>query len=259
MRARNFIVSTMKMTTKKNKKSKLLANRQLFKITGALFFQFKCISKPWKTLIFDPYFKIKHLNRSKNDLNSQKLLISQCCPKDCKYHMYSLNLSSDQPVENVRKLDFPLISRPYMCSITCSCNGLVVMMVYENIEGEDDIYLLWTPPRENQFGHMGLCYDSTSGDYKILYILRDIDSTGKILALKSGSWRNIDKHPRGICSYDMVYRDIPLPEQLLCLKGYIYIGVSVLDGMLCAYSTSNLPTKGTFKLWVLKDYGVKKY
>uniref|UniRef100_M1B1A5 F-box family protein n=1 Tax=Solanum tuberosum TaxID=4113 RepID=M1B1A5_SOLTU len=29
--------------------------------------------------------------------------------------------------------------------------------------------------------------------------------------------------------------------------------------MLCAYSTSNLPTKGTFKLWVLKDYGVKEY
>ncbi|KAG5574405.1 hypothetical protein H5410_054539 [Solanum commersonii] len=37
--------------------------------------------------------------------------------------------------------------------------------------------------------------------------------------------------------------EIPLPEQLLCLKGYIYIGVSVLDGMLCAYSTSNLPMK----------------
>lgn len=109
--------------------------------------------------------------------------------------------------------------------------------------------------------------------------------------MKIGSWRNIGKHPRGIYNYDMgmqylpfvneafqwigifgkytkdsrnysvasfsisneVYRDIPLPEQLLCLKGYIYIGVSVLDGMICAYSTSNLPTKGTFKLWVLKD------
>ncbi|KAL3355058.1 hypothetical protein AABB24_019244 [Solanum stoloniferum] len=88
---------------------------------------------------------MKHLNRTKNYLNSKKLLVWQCCPKDCKYHMYCLNLSSDQPVENVRKLDFPLIFRPYMCSITCSCNGLVVMMVNENIEGEDDIYLLWNP------------------------------------------------------------------------------------------------------------------
>lgn len=79
------------------------------------------------------------------------------------------------------------------------------MMVNENTEGGDDIYLLWNPSTgesirlpdaqlsPDQSGRMGLCYDSTSGDYKILYILpdidilRDIDNTGKFFALKSSS------------------------------------------------------------------------
>ncbi|PHT70983.1 hypothetical protein T459_26087 [Capsicum annuum] len=118
---------------------------------------------------------------------------------------------------------------------------------------------------------------------------------GEIFSLKSGSWRTIDNHPRGIenllhCSGSAlalvndafhwvcisgnyfddsrafslvsfsiskeVYADIPLPGQLLRLGGNIGIGVSELDGMLCAYSICEHQRKRTFKLWVLKDYGV---
>ncbi|XP_047261687.1 F-box protein CPR1-like [Capsicum annuum] len=125
---------------------------------------------------------------------------------------------------------------------------------------------------------LGLGYDSTSGDYKILNICSHSHGSkvpGEILSLKSGSWRTIDNHPRGIenllhCSGSAlalvndafhwvcisgnyfedsrafslvsfsiskeVYADIPLPEQLLRLEGNIGIGVSELDGMLCAHS-----------------------
>ncbi|PHT37943.1 hypothetical protein CQW23_21516 [Capsicum baccatum] len=34
-----------------------------------------------------------------------------------------------------------------------------------------------------------------------------------------------------------MYREILLPEQILRLKGNITIGISILDGRLCAYST----------------------
>uniref|UniRef100_M1DQU0 F-box associated beta-propeller type 1 domain-containing protein n=1 Tax=Solanum tuberosum TaxID=4113 RepID=M1DQU0_SOLTU len=41
--------------------------------------------------------------------------------------------------------------------------------------------------------YLGLGYDSTSDDYNILKI--DNKSCSEILALKSGSWRIMDKHP----------------------------------------------------------------
>ncbi|KAG5574331.1 hypothetical protein H5410_054465 [Solanum commersonii] len=39
--------------------------------------RFKCVSKSWKTLISESYFKMKHLSHAKNDLNSQKLLVRE--------------------------------------------------------------------------------------------------------------------------------------------------------------------------------------
>lgn len=46
-----------------------------------------------------------------------------------------------------------------------------------------------------------------------------------------------------------VYGDIPLSEQLLCLRGYITIGVTILKDVLCVYSNYDLPMKGILKLW----------
>ncbi|XP_060193500.1 F-box/kelch-repeat protein At3g23880-like isoform X1 [Lycium barbarum] len=269
--------------------------------------RFKCVSKLWETLISEPYFKMTHLNHAKNEQNSQKLLI-RCLENDL-YSMYCVPLSSSvQPVENVRKLDFSVISRPYNCAIRGCCDGLVVIHVNDNIDGRRTIHLLWNPstgesillpnpelPKREE-SRLGLGYDSTSGGYKILKIHTNIDRPGEILALKSSSWRNIDKHPRGICneieamqslpivneafhwigifgshsvvsrnylvvSFSIsseVYGEIPLPEQILCSKAKIIIGVSVLEGMLCVYSNSYLQRKAALKLWVLKDYGVKE-
>ncbi|XP_059309519.1 F-box/kelch-repeat protein At3g23880-like [Lycium ferocissimum] len=173
--------------------------------------RFKCVSKPWGTLISGPYFKMTHLNHAKNDQNSKKPLISQRCPETNIYYIYCLPLSSSvQPVENVQKLDFPLISRPFRCAIQGSCDGLVIICVNENIDVGRNIRLLWNPsigesvvlPHPelpmNEGSRLGFVYDSTSGDYKILKIHTGIDGPVEILALKSGSWRIIDKHPRGI-------------------------------------------------------------
>ncbi|XP_060186090.1 F-box/kelch-repeat protein At3g23880-like [Lycium barbarum] len=267
--------------------------------------QFKCVSKLWKTLISDPYFKMKHLNHAKNDRYSQKLLIYERSLKSGAPSMYCCPLSSVQLVEKVQKLDCPAISRS---TVYCSCNGLIIIHVIDSIN-ECSIIMLWNPSTRESVvlpdpefslvvgSCLGLGYDSTSGDYKILKICNGKDSSevpGEILELKSGSWRNIDKHPRGICNkvsgmgsalafvndafhwigksrnhfevsrtYSLVsfsisnevYGETPLPEEVLCLKGDFYVGVSVLDGMLCVHSTF---PKCTFKLWVLKDYGVKE-
>ncbi|XP_059310867.1 F-box/kelch-repeat protein At3g23880-like [Lycium ferocissimum] len=270
----------------------------LSKLPVRSILRFKCVSKYWETLMSDPYFKMMHLNHAKN---SQKLVISQCCPEGNIFSMYCLPLSSVQPVENVQKLDFPLISTPYRCAIQGSCDGLVIICVNDNIDVERNIRLLWNPstgesvllppPVFSMTGgcRLGFGYDSTSGDYKILKIYPQIDIPGEILALKSSSWRTVDKHHGGICNVisgthslpfvneafhwigvsgnysvvsfsisNEVYGEIPLPQQILCLRGNIYIGVSVLEGLLCVHSSSNHDRNVSFKLWVLKDYGVKE-
>ncbi|MCD7448356.1 hypothetical protein HAX54_041091 [Datura stramonium] len=272
--------------------------------------QFKCVSKLWKALISDPYFTMKHLNHAKNGRDFQKLLIYQHSITENTSSMYCCSLSSVQLVEiNAQKLDCPSSSTSV---VHCSCNGLAVIRVFKRTSAKQSVLMLWNPSTRESIvlpdpefpvkGHfcLGMGYDSTSGDYKILKIRNDIDGSKEpngILVLKSGSWRNIDKHPRGISSqvsgmgsalafvndafhwicisgnyfqdsrtYSLVsfsisnevYREIPLPEEISCLKGNTSIGVSVLDGMLCAYSTYDHEGKRTFKIWALKDYGVNE-
>ncbi|KAM3328071.1 hypothetical protein P3S68_033533 [Capsicum galapagoense] len=149
------------------------------------------------------------------------------------------------------------------------------------------------PP--GSLSRFGLGYDSINGEYKILHICQDLRSkkiTIEILVLKGVSWRRIDQHPRGICSVvgsiqffafvhaafywvtissnyfevvsfnisNEVYGEIPLSEEILSLRPDSRgIGVCVLGGMLCVYSNTSLPSPGNdiFKIWALKEYGVK--
>ncbi|PHU24664.1 hypothetical protein BC332_09771 [Capsicum chinense] len=113
----------------------------------------------------------------------------------------------------------------------------------------------------------------------------------EILALKSGSWRKIDKRPSGVSPVlsdtedsgafvhgafhwldsllknslisfrisNEVYGEIPLPEGMSLVFNVNYInGGSALEGMLCVYSTHIRRGIHTFKLWILKDYDVKE-
>ncbi|XP_060186752.1 F-box/kelch-repeat protein At3g23880-like [Lycium barbarum] len=267
--------------------------------------RFKCVSKFWEALISDPYFKMKHLNFAKNDQDSQKLLISQMCPKDFIFSIYCCPLSSLQPVEDVQKLDFPLNPKPNRFVIRCCYDGLVVIQVLDNLDGYRHNLLLWNPSTRESIvlpalefklddcSRFGMGYDSTSGEYKILHVHQVLDRsiTNEILALKGGFWRRIDKHPRGflinlfftpslafvhaafhwiglsrkkhfvVVSFSIsneVYREIPLPEETLSLRGRAYFGVSMLEGMLCIHSNTLHQKRFTFKLWVLKQYDVKE-
>ncbi|PHT30697.1 hypothetical protein CQW23_29709 [Capsicum baccatum] len=112
------------------------------------------------------------------------------------------------------------------------------------------------------------------------------DEPSEILALRSGSWRKIVEHPRVtdnmlldmhsltcihgefhwvgfsrnyfVVSFDIsheVYGEIPLPE---CLSNIGDIGISELEGMLCAYSNVYHHGRHTIKVWVMKDCGLKE-
>ncbi|KAK6783803.1 hypothetical protein RDI58_017257 [Solanum bulbocastanum] len=255
---------------------------------------FKCVSKLWMTLISDSYFKIKHLNHVKNDVNSQKILVNQRYPYIEEFSLYCSSLSSVQQVGHLHKFDCPFNIKSWHHTLYCCYHGLALIVFYSY--KEDSVPLLWNPStRESivlpplkifsrDYFTWGLGYDSTTDYYKILKI--DKKSCSEILALKSGSWRLMDKHPihdvhRMLTSTDSlvfvhgafhwlihslrkyfvmsfgisneVYKGIPLPEQMY-LKKFWEWGVSVLGGMLCAYSHYVSRIENVFKFWMMKDY-----
>ncbi|KAH0649873.1 hypothetical protein KY284_029785 [Solanum tuberosum] len=159
--------------------------------------RFKCVSKLWMTLISEPYFKIKHLNHARNDDNSQKILVNQWY-----YHI--------DKVEQVQKLDCPdkhLQLLEIYPTLYCCGDGLALMEIYSypnkhlqlllrNPSTRESIVLPYPKIFPDDYCTWGLGYDSTSDDYKILKI--DNKSRSEILALKSGSWRLMDKHPTDV-------------------------------------------------------------
>ncbi|PHT53308.1 hypothetical protein CQW23_07770 [Capsicum baccatum] len=118
----------------------------------------------------------------------------------------------------------------------------------------------------------------------------------QILSLKSGSWRKIDKYPTGmrpasgysdramsslsfvhgafhwlsykspcytIISFNIsneVYGEIPLLDWMYHMHMFkLDHCVQVLRGMLCYYNTHSIEGRpSTFKLWTMKDYGIKE-
>ncbi|KAK4366891.1 hypothetical protein RND71_014771 [Anisodus tanguticus] len=162
--------------------------------------RFKCVSKFWKALIINRYFKKNHFNHVKNDRNSQKLLICLLCLRDDKYSMYYCHLSPLQQVEDVQELDCPSISILVQCLIYY-CDGLVIIEASDIIDSARLILFLFNPSTresivlpDSEFpwepSCLGLDYDSTSGEYKILKVYDDLPNRklpSEILALKGGS------------------------------------------------------------------------
>ncbi|PHT64891.1 hypothetical protein T459_29316 [Capsicum annuum] len=156
---------------------------------------------------------------TKNDPNSQKLLICQWFPQDDTISIDCLNLSPSaaaQPVGNIRRLDFHSIYKPRRLHLACCCDGLAIIAAYYDIDVRQIRYLLWNPSTgesaplpDPQFPDysgifVGLGYDLASGGYKIVATYLSRDCPGEILAKKSGcSWRYIDKHSRGIFSHNI--------------------------------------------------------
>ncbi|XP_060171010.1 uncharacterized protein LOC132601987 [Lycium barbarum] len=71
---------------------------------------------------------------------------------------------------------------------------------------------------------------------------------------------SLKKSVASFSSSSEVYGEIALPEgmHLISDMDYNEHGVSVLGGVLCVYSTHAHHGKYPFKLWVMKDYGVKE-
>ncbi|KAK4350753.1 hypothetical protein RND71_030066 [Anisodus tanguticus] len=101
--------------------STISAHASVERLTKGYLLRFKRVSKFWKTLIFNPYFKKMHQSHA---MNSKKLLVSQWCPdKEREYMFYYSPVLSVQQAEDVEKLDRPSTYESLTCNLYCYCNG----------------------------------------------------------------------------------------------------------------------------------------
>uniref|UniRef100_M1D9B8 F-box family protein n=1 Tax=Solanum tuberosum TaxID=4113 RepID=M1D9B8_SOLTU len=256
--------------------------------------RFKCASKFWKTLISDQYFKAKHYNYAKNN---KKILIARLISgADISYYCSSLSLS--QPLQNLccPSNHKPCNYKILCCCNGLALLWYRGDHLLWNPSTNESVQLP-NHEITSLFGSTcGLGYDSISDDYKILRVEHMGNRPGlpsKILALKSGSWRKIGNHPRGfhnntvssksslsfvrgafhwlgkdnlpkyniMISFNIsneLYGEISLPEEICNISNVNYVSCAVLEGMLCAYCKGRETGLDTFKLWVMKDYGVKE-
>jgi hypothetical protein len=157
--------------------------------------QFRCVSKPWLSLISDTHFIKMHLKQRL----SQKVFMSFW------FRLQIRSLDFEALVNHVRdeksaikNLQLPLeVGSIRMVKILGSCNGLLCLTL-----GDNDV-IIWNPCiREykklqelNGLGDSyGFGYDCDNDDYKLVKVIPRNGSdeiSVDVFSLKTNSWRRI--------------------------------------------------------------------
>ncbi|KAL7205269.1 hypothetical protein ACSBR2_018245 [Camellia fascicularis] len=170
--------------------------------------QFRCVSKPWRSVIDSPNFIKMHLNRSIQSRSYLSLILydfnapipNQLCSVDF------------DKLDIAFKLNPPLTFEKRVDKVWNSCNGLLCLSF-----GEEQA-ILWNPSTRKHLELLvsrtetpvdfrgvlvnlfGLGYDSVSDDYKVMRIARINDYRFvhyevRVYSLKSNSWRKVGDFP----------------------------------------------------------------
>ncbi|XP_059631589.1 F-box/kelch-repeat protein At3g06240-like [Cornus florida] len=262
----------------------------LSKLPVKSLLQFKCVSKPWRSLISDPSFIKTHLSQSV----TKSVLIATSRPP---YRLYTISFGSagNDIVESKIEFLFQNIKPHPRCRIVGSCNGLIAMDVKFGIYHKQNygvdfrsIYVFNPSTREslqipwkslhylNGFG-----YDQCSDDYKLVSTSHD---SMYVYSLRIGSWRKV-YHPRdldfcvitngiqlngalhwlsitdnkpdmpleiaALSLVDEKLSKIPLPTSLTNFERRT-CQIGLFEGCLCL-----IPRRHD-AFWVMKEYGVKQ-
>ncbi|KMT17809.1 hypothetical protein BVRB_2g033480 [Beta vulgaris subsp. vulgaris] len=201
--------------------------------------RFRCVSKPWKSLLSQPHFIKTHLNRTKHDLREESLILF--C--DESQSMYSIQLNNKNAHHVFDKITTPATKLCFydhhnFASTTfarnmASCDGLILVR-----DEEDKLVLVNPTTREVKelpcspyaldpgasFTMYGLGYDSVSDDYKVVTIsYYDTDNEHEpdctemfvnVYSVRHGSWKCADSSP-----YDHAVGHLAAG---VCVDGFIY-------------------------------------
>ncbi|XP_057797415.1 F-box/kelch-repeat protein At3g23880-like [Salvia miltiorrhiza] len=159
--------------------------------------RFRCVSKPWRSLIDSKWFIKTHLQNSARNpsLARHKVLLLKSVSKQMLMRRPVLDSSEDQALE----LEFPI---DFDC-IVGSCNGLVCLVSNKQ-------FVLWNPStgiskklppyvddyktRYIYYDSCGFGWDESSGDYKVFAATtttRSARATAMTYSLKRDSWKEV--------------------------------------------------------------------
>nr|GMD13179.1 F-box/kelch-repeat protein At3g23880-like [Ipomoea batatas] len=256
--------------------------------------RFQCVCKEWRSTIQDPDFKLSYRGPRR---------VVAAAASDSRLTFTSITTTSPgriktlfQVSENHSFLDtFPPLVRLWS-GVWCSCNGLVLFSVGKHI-------LLWNPSTrcctkvlELSLGNInadryvvfsGLCYVSSTGDYKVVLLLGSRwgdykavllfynNGNAMVASLKNKDWRKVPfpykadygvnfhntlhwRAPQTIIYFEAEsdeFKELPTPESHK--RSSIIVGLGIIDACLCMVSEGN--ERGEkLQVWVMKEYGVKE-
>ncbi|KAI5675115.1 hypothetical protein M9H77_06065 [Catharanthus roseus] len=173
--------------------------------------QFRCVSRPWRSLLCDPEFLKTQLNRQSqsHDIEEKLLLLST------SRSLFTLTFSGAAAASDgvLRKLNLPRCQDNWV-NVVGSCNGLALV-----IDEEESKYLINPTTFQHlklsnspealdpsiSFSMHGFGYDSVNDDYKIVtlsYFDTDnehepdcADTFIDIYSSKMGSWKRLGPSP----------------------------------------------------------------
>ncbi|KAK1367162.1 F-box and associated interaction domain protein [Heracleum sosnowskyi] len=174
----------------------------LCRLPVKILLRFRCVSKPWCSLIDSPRFVKAHLKRSIECKTKPGIIIKSFVSSSVDFD--SLHNNATTAVE----IDEPLRTLLYATGDVGSCNGLHCLYNLET-----DLFL-WNPAmrkcrklptapaeflRPFEFDQSSLCgfgYDAGNDDYKVLRIVQpDVHdlcgSKATIYSLKTNSWKRL--------------------------------------------------------------------
>ncbi|XWS19058.1 hypothetical protein CRYUN_Cryun32bG0098400 [Craigia yunnanensis] len=257
--------------------------------------RFKCVSKPWGSLIDDSDFAEPHLHHSFKTNNNVRLVLDTRAEDDDK--AYSVDFDSLGNLEQLRR-PFRTEVTGFCSRIFGSCNGLLA--VYHQEAG----IALWNPSTrkfhylrtlicgdviKRDYHSLGFGYDVIGNDYKVVKMMAS--GIVMVYSLKANSRRRIKDCPYDIfCSrtQDGAYvngslhwvggeKDQYVGDRLIfaldlgveeyhevaecdiSFRNFHYKNVGVLGGCLCVFREyANEYDEYHIILCVMKEYGAKE-
>ncbi|XWS13583.1 hypothetical protein CRYUN_Cryun36dG0049300 [Craigia yunnanensis] len=181
--------------------------------------RFRCVARSWKSLITDPFFVKKHLEKTLNDpkFTKNRVLINtgntqnqaQISIKSC-----SLNAIYEDPIVNSAGIEYPSKKGSRFDWIVGSCNGLICIAVRQ-----DTVFLLnptlrvfkrlpdlGFKKRRGCYTVYGFGFDASVDDYKVVRVFcyqskgfeDGYESIVRVYSLRTSCWRRIQDFPFGI-------------------------------------------------------------
>ncbi|KAM5556884.1 putative F-box protein [Rosa sericea] len=169
--------------------------------------RFRCVCKPWGSLLTDPTFIKSHLERNRSLFQSNlktntRLILTRYCDT-----LLSTTDSETRNVMQAEELDFPLVKNlPYY--VKGHCDGLLCLVIND---GDEGMLVIYNPsiqqyrklPSPGGFRStreaIGIGYDKTKQDYKVVRVpsnycrmkVPGYKPRVEVLELKSNTWRQI--------------------------------------------------------------------